>query len=80
MDEASLENGKDPKGREKSEPGSEDLSLATIHLHQPCIQYLKHHLPCCLIVSGTKLSMSGTTEPAAELSQAVHALGILWWF
>lgn len=31
-----------PKGREKSEPGSEVLNFATIPLHQPCIQHLRH--------------------------------------
>lgn len=72
-----LENGKDPKGRKKSEPGSEDLSLVTTHLHQPCIQHLKHHQACCLITCGTKLSMFGNTEPAAGLSQTVHATGCI---
>lgn len=80
MDGASLENVNDPKGIEKPEPGLEALSLATIRLHQLCIQHLRHHQPCCLIVSGTRLSMSITTEPAAEPSQTARALGMLWWF
>lgn len=68
VDGFSLGNDKDPKCKGKSEPGSEVLSLSTIHLHQPCMQHLKYQQPCCLIRPGIKLPLTGTPEPTAELS------------
>lgn len=68
------ENGEKPKGREKSEPGSEDLSLATIPLFSPTCSISNTTSP--LITSGTTPAMSGTKSP----QQSCPALGALWWF
>lgn len=73
------ENGENPKGREKSEPGLEDLSLATIPLSSPTCGIsnitspLSHHV-------WHQSSHAWHPRARSRAVPALRALGALRWF